>query len=527
MKKFNIIFTRFFIIISIFSLFIIHSCKPEESDNTAPSASFSIDPISGVGNTETNFVFDASECVDYQDDAEFLEVRWDWEDDGTWDTDFSTKKDITHKFSDPGEYTIRMEVKDTENKSSSTTKSITVYFGNTPPTALFIVNPEIGFIDTTFTFDASESYDIEDPSDSLLIRWDWNGDASFDTQYSYEKIAYHKFENIDEYNVRLEVKDTKGLIDQLSFTVEVTGYNNSPLEPSNPFPADAAINNSTKTIITWEAIDPEGDPLSYDVYFGTQNNPPLQISNLEETFYDTGFLDYGTQYYWKIVVKDNHGQSVEGPVWTFATEEVENEIFTFTDQRDGKTYKAVIIGGLRWMAENLNVGTMINSSSGGDLNDGTSTNNGNIEKYCYNNDPKNCEIYGGLYQWNETMVYQTDTITQGICPEGWRIPTSAEWEELTDNYIPESAGRDLRYGSSSGFQAKYSGKLWFSQREYQGINSETHFWSSTEDERTINNQGYITHAFEKSLYGGLTDMHFDVHSKTYGLSIRCVARDGD
>jgi uncharacterized protein (TIGR02145 family) len=98
---------------------------------------------------------------------------------------------------------------------------------------------------------------------------------------------------------------------------------------------------------------------------------------------------------------------------------------TFIDSRDGQNYNTVLIGDQCWMAENLNVGEMIN---GTDL----MTNNGIIEKYCYDNDPANCEIYGGLYQWNEMMEYDTTAGVQGICPDGWHLPTKGEWNILTD-----------------------------------------------------------------------------------------------
>ena len=81
------------------------------------------------------------------------------------------------------------------------------------------------------------------------------------------------------------------------------------------------------------------------------------------------------------------------------------------DERDDQIYNTVQIGSQCWMAENLNVGTMI---SGLDA----MYNNGVIEKYCYNNDPLNCNIYGGLYQWNEMMHYSTQQGIQGICPAG-------------------------------------------------------------------------------------------------------------
>lgn len=519
MQKFKIVITRLAILVSLLALLFNFSCKdPVGTENTAPNASFSVDPL--IGNTEIIFKFDASECVDYEDDAEVLEVRWDWEDDGNWDTEYSTNKNALHQFTEQGEYNVRLEVKDSENLSSSITKLVTVYFGNTPPVALFTINPVLGFKDTTFTFDASDSHDIEDIKDSLRVRWDWNGDAVWDTPFSKQKLAYHKYEDAGQYIVKLEVKDSKGLSSITSNTVEVTFSNSPPNAPSNELPANGSAEQSSKSSLKWIASDPDNDPITYDVYFGTDDNPPLFLQNIEETTVNPGYLEYNTIYYWKVIVKDNHDQATSGPVWSFTTNNVVNHLDSFTDSRDGKTYKTVSIGDQVWMAENLNVGIMIQSSSGGSIADGTSTNNGLIEKYCYNNDPQNCLIYGGLYQWNELMQYTLDSVNQGICPDGWHIPTFTEWEELTANYMEEVAGRELRYGSTSGFQAMYAGILYFSVREFQSTEHLTHFWTSSEYPRT--DQDYNTHSFVKSLYDSGMDMHYDVFAKTYGLSVRCV-----
>ncbi|MCK6649671.1 MAG: hypothetical protein L6Q66_08445, partial [Bacteroidia bacterium] len=96
----------------------------------------------------------------------------------------------------------------------------------------------------------------------------------------------------------------------------------------------------------------------------------------------------------------------------------------------GKIYNTVTIGTQTWLKENLDIGTMI-------LGAQNATNNDVIEKYCYNNLIENCEIYGGLYQWNEAMQYITTQGAQGICPTGWHMPTRAEFQKLF-----ESAGND-------------------------------------------------------------------------------------
>ncbi|MBP6977714.1 MAG: dockerin type I domain-containing protein [Bacteroidales bacterium] len=59
---------------------------------------------------------------------------------------------------------------------------------------------------------------------------------------------------------------------------------------------------------------------------------------------------------------------------------------------EGQSYATVLIGTQCWMAENLNVGTMITSTSGGVQQ----TDNDIIERYCYENDPIYCDTYGGI-----------------------------------------------------------------------------------------------------------------------------------
>jgi len=100
-----------------------------------------------------------------------------------------------------------------------------------------------------------------------------------------------------------------------------------------------------------------------------------------------------------------------------------------------KTYNTVQIGDQCWLKENLDIGTRINGSQ-------NQTDNGTIEKYCYNDSDANCDTYGGLYQWAEAVQYKngaTNTTSpdsaftgnvQGICPTGWHLPTNDEFTVL-------------------------------------------------------------------------------------------------
>ena len=125
---------------------------------------------------------------------------------------------------------------------------------------------------------------------------------------------------------------------------------------------------------------------------------------------------------------------------------------------DGKIYHTVVIGEQCWLRENLDVGTMITGGT-------NQTNNGLIEKYCYNDNPTNCDTYGGLYQWNEAMQYVITTGTQGICPNGWHIPSFADFATLKaavgdDGNKLKAVGQGSGGGAgtnTSGFSALLAG----------------------------------------------------------------------
>ena len=92
-----------------------------------------------------------------------------------------------------------------------------------------------------------------------------------------------------------------------------------PNTPSNPNPANGATGVDVDITLSWSCSDPDGDALTYDIYFGTSSNPPLVKSNHTSTTYNLGTLDYGTTYYWKVVAKDSKGGTTSSPVWSFTT----------------------------------------------------------------------------------------------------------------------------------------------------------------------------------------------------------------
>ena len=180
----------------------------------------------------------------------------------------------------------------------------------------------------------------------------------------------------------------------------------------------------------------------------------------------------------------------------------------------GKTYNTLQIGTQCWLKENLDVGTRINGSS-------TQTDNGTIEKYCYNDDTTYCNTYGGLYQWNEAMQYSTTAGTRGICPPGWHIPTLAELQTLSttvggDGNALKAVGQGTGGGAgtnTSGFSALLAGYR-YNYGYFDNLGLTTYFWSSTEYNATDAHYLFLVD------FNGLT--YLTNYYKAYGFSVRCL-----
>jgi hypothetical protein len=98
-----------------------------------------------------------------------------------------------------------------------------------------------------------------------------------------------------------------------------TEKNDPPDPPSNPYPVDGATNQEININMTWGWNDPDGDTLTFDLYFGTDANPPLIQSGLNGSGYSPDSLQYNNTYYWKVVADDGHGHQTGSPVWHFST----------------------------------------------------------------------------------------------------------------------------------------------------------------------------------------------------------------
>jgi len=185
---------------------------------------------------------------------------------------------------------------------------------------------------------------------------------------------------------------------------------------------------------------------------------------------------------------------------------------TFTDKRDGKTYKTVTIGNQTWMAQNLNYQTASGS-------------------ICYGNDSSNCDKYGRLYDFHTAKT---------VCPAGWHLPSVAEWDSLTsaaggtrtkyknnDTGVEfwgwKGAGTKLKAGSGwnnngnntddFGFSALPGGYC-YSNRGFTNAGNYGLWWTATEYGSD--------NAYCRIMFYDSDIVHGDDNNKNSGFSVRCV-----
>ena len=236
-----------------------------------------------------------------------------------------------------------------------------------------------------------------------------------------------------------------------------------------------------------------------------------------------------------ILSSDSHeessGSSFSGWSWDVPKEVRLNPEITYgtmTDSRDGKTYKTVKIGNQTWMAENLNYDDSVTTES---LID---------ESWCYNDVAANCDVAGRLYSWRAAIdiektscgngsICLTTLPVQGICPEGWHLPDSTEWNTLFAAVGGAStAGKMLR--SQGGWNGDYDGSIvkgidayGFSalpagHRYSNGFFSDegrcARFWSASEED--------YSNAYYVSLITSNEYVALDSYVKSKGHSVRCL-----
>jgi len=165
---------------------------------------------------------------------------------------------------------------------------------------------------------------------------------------------------------------------------------------------------------------------------------------------------------------------------------------TFTDPRDGKVYRTIKIGNQIWMAENLNYDVPGSK--------------------CYNNNQKNAEKYGRLYDWNTAMK---------VAPPGWHLPSDKEWQTLVDFVGAKVSGKKLKAKNGwnengngmdeYGFSALPGGSG-YSGSSFDNVGYSGNWWSSSES--------YNSNAYSRGMNYYYSYVSRNLNDKSALLSVR-------
>ncbi len=162
-------------------------------------------------------------------------------------------------------------------------------------------------------------FEAEDASPDILV-----SDDQPDLSYPLSGLSANT-----HYYWQIVVKDEHGATRTGSVWDFITGDapNQPPNAPTNPFPADNATDQSLDITLSWTSTDPDGDEVTFDIYFEAEDATPdiLVSDDQPDLSYPLSGLSVNTHYYWQIVVKDEHGATRTGSVWNFFTGDAPNQ----------------------------------------------------------------------------------------------------------------------------------------------------------------------------------------------------------
>ncbi|MBN3036181.1 MAG: hypothetical protein JW861_11390 [Bacteroidales bacterium] len=513
--------------------------------NTPPLAVLQFTP--SAGTTITAFTFDATGCHDGQTIKDLLAVRWDFENDGSWDTPYSYDKITVHQYVQPGNYAVKLEVIDIGGLTGTDITNIIV-------TQSYGV-PCPGIPNVTY---GGQIYNTVQIGTQCWLKENLNigamipGTNNQTNNGVIEKFCYDNdpancdvYGGLYQWDEMMQYLATPGVQgicpdgwhlptdedwkELEGFADSQYGYPDPEWNQTGWRGYDAGLN--LKSITGWNSGGNGTNLYGFSALPGGYRNTLANFDGLgasagwhSSTEYSSTDVWIRTLHYtYDEIYRRDHpkidGRSVRCiKDWSCGD--------TLIDTRDNQTYTTVQIGTQCWLKENLNIGTMIPVIN-------NQTNNGVIEKFCYDNDPANCEVYGGLYQWNEMMQYVATPGTQGICPDGWHLPTDDEYCVLAQ-YIDTSVvcgligwnGTDAGYrmksttgwygggngSNSSGFTVLPAGGS--SSGNFSALTTETLFHTSTE--------GGTNGVWSYHIAWYSTQIYRNSYYKTSGFSVRCL-----
>lgn len=255
-----------------------------------------------VGDTIT---FNASGSID--PDGYLIGYRWDWTNDGTWDTAWLSSPYATHSYSSTGTYVVNIEVKDNDGATDTDLTSVTIPGGNQAPSIPHRPSgPTVGYVWYSYTY---TTYATDPEGGKIRYIFDWgDGTSSYTIFYNSGDVAsaFHTWNYQGSYAVRVKAEDEHSAQSDWSEPLPLT----IPLAFSAPFEEGGLyifgrkiLDISNTIVIGGITIEPSienenpQDPMEAVVEYYMEEYRGQDFNNLE---LDLKYTTDSAPYHWVI-----------------------------------------------------------------------------------------------------------------------------------------------------------------------------------------------------------------------------------
>ncbi|MFA6126164.1 MAG: PKD domain-containing protein [Bacteroidales bacterium] len=444
------------------------------------------------GNPYTRFLFDASGSRDDEDSSNTLKYRWDVNGDGNFETGFTPASTFSFQYGTVGVFNPVVEVSDPGGLTDKVSGQVEVTLWDSLIVADFNWSPDFPVTGEKVVFNAEKSVDPRYPEKKLRYRWDWQSNGEFDTEWSDDFMAEQSFPEEKKYVVKLQVMNYLGLINEITKELLINHKNEPPVASFKT----SSIGGNTHTVIrfdSWGTRDFET----------TTSNLLFRWDFNADGIFDTEFakgpeiyhrFDEAGQFNVTMEVKDDGGLTDTYSQVVYISQG-NNQTDILIDKRgmSWEYYGTVQVGHQWWFSRNLAV------------------QNYQYEQVSYNYGKGNTLLYGYLYRIG---------VLNFVCPEGWRVPTRKDWDELFSQFPSDSLFEILKPCGRSDLNLTYGGMgdTGPNPNVFNGLNSYGFYWSTTKlaDQSAASSWYIVIDKIKNEIWRGFGGKGTEV------MSIRCV-----
>jgi PKD repeat protein len=224
-----------------------------EIQNSAPVASFTTTP--STAQSGVDIAFNAAGSSD--SDGTIAKYEWDFDNNGTYETDAGPTATTSRSFLTPGALQIGLRITDNNGATATTTRTVTIT--NAPAVASFTAGPNPAPTGTTVGYDAAASKDIDDGI--AKYEWDLDGNGTYETNSGTTASASSSYATVGNRTIRLRITNGAGATALTSVVVSIT--NRAP-EPSFTVTPNPVLSGSNTVLNASGSKDPDGTISKYE-----------------------------------------------------------------------------------------------------------------------------------------------------------------------------------------------------------------------------------------------------------------------